>query len=428
MCKQPDPAADSAPVQTFIARQEAALRHPTIIATALLVLSAAGAVRAAQAPAAPAPLVENRPATMPSQHPLFPTQTRAPVGGPKVDYSVQTIASGLANPWGLAFLPDGKMLVTERPGRVRLVDKDGKLSDPLTGGPQALARGIGGMNDIVLDPNFAKNRRVYIAFNQDRPDGSGMAVFRGVLNAAETGFDQPSIIFQSMPAVAKQGDLGGRLLFDKTGALFVALGDETSGVDSVQSLGDTLGKILRIQTDGSPAANGPFAKTAGARAEIYALGVRDPEGLTLDAKGRLWELEHGPKGGDEVNLILPGKNYGWPVISYGMGDDNKPVGDGNPARAGMEQPIYYWDPSIGAGGLTFYTGKLFPAWKGALLATSLAQKHVALLMMQGDKVVSEQRLFTELNERIRNVINAPDGSIYLLTDSAQGRILRIAPK
>lgn len=405
------------------------MRQTSLLAAAVLVsLSAAAMVHAAQAPAGPAPLVENRPATMPSQKPLFPTQTRAPVGDSKVEYQVQTIASGLANPWGLAFLPDGKMLVTERPGRVRLVGKDGKVSDPLTGGPQALARGIGGMNDVVLDPHFAKNRRVYIAFNQERPDGSGMAVFRGVLKADESGFDQPSIIFQSMPAVARQGDLGGRLLFDRSGALFVAMGDESSGVASVQGLGNTLGKILRIQTDGAPVPNGPFAKTPGARPEIYAYGVRDPEGLALDAKGRLWELEHGPRGGDEVNLILPGKNYGWPVISYGMGDDGKPVGDGNPVKDGMEQPVYYWDPSIGASGLTFYTGKLFPAWKGALLATSLAQKHVALLMIKNDKVVSEQRLFTELNERIRTALNAPDGSIYLLTDSAQGRILRVAPK
>ena len=376
-------------------------------------------------PAPPATLTETRAPTAPGNKPAFANQTRAPVAKTAAAYQVSTITGGLVNPWGMAFLPDGRILVTERPGRLRLVS-DGKLSAPLTGVPAVAAKGIAGLFDVKLDPAFAKNRAVYLSFHEQRGDLVGVSVFRGVLKSDASGFETGEVIFHAQPGVAKGGDMGGRMLFDRSGALLLAIGEEGMGADVLQKLDNDLGKVVRIDTRGAAAKGNP--RLPGAQPEIYAYGMRDPQGLALDAKGRVWAMDHGPLGGDAVKLVLPGRNYGWPLIAYGLGNDRKPVGDGATAKPGIEQPIYYYDPAIGASGLAIYDGRLFPEWRGDLLGAALAGKHVSRLVLKGDRVVAEERLFTEVNERIRQVVVGPDGAVYLLTDSAQGRILKVTPK
>ncbi len=388
--------------------------------------AAPGGPAAPRPPAPPSPLVENRAKTLPDARPVYPTQTRATVARTEAAYQVAPVAAGLVNPWGMAFLPDGRIIVTERPGRVRIVGADGKLSEPLTGVPAVAARGIAGLFDVKLDPAFARNRAVYLSFHEQQGDVVGVSVFRGVLKADGRGFDGGKVIFRAAPGVAKGGDMGGRMLFDRKGALLLAIGEEGMGADVLQALDNDLGKVVRIDVSGAPAKGNPHL--AGARPEIYAYGMRDPQGLALDAKGRIWAMDHGPLGGDAIKLVQPGRNYGWPLMAYGLGNDRKPVGDGSTARPGIEQPVYYWDPAIGASGLAIYDGRLFPAWRGNLLGAALAGKHVTRLVLKNDRVVSEERLFTEVNERIRQVAIGPDGAVYLLTDSAQGRILKVTPK
>jgi glucose/arabinose dehydrogenase len=409
------------------------------MSSALLALALAAALQSTDAPAAPpapaqaprppappSPLVENRAKTLPDAKPAYPTQTRAPVARTEAAYQVAEVAKGLVNPWGLAFLPDGQILVTERPGRVRLVSADGKLSEPLTGVPAVAARGIAGLFDVKLDPAFASNRAVYLSFHEQRNDIVGVSIFRGVLKADGSGFDDGKVIFRAAPGVAKGGDMGGRMLFDRKGALVLAIGEEGMGADVLQALDNDLGKVVRIDVNGAPAKDNP--RVSAAKPEIYAYGMRDPQGLALDSKGRIWAMDHGPLGGDAIKLVQPGRNYGWPLIAYGLGNDKKPVGDGATSKPGIEQPVYYWDPAIGASGLAIYDGRLFPAWRDNLLGAALAGKHVTRLVVKNDKVVAEERLFTEVNERIRQVAVGPDGAVYLLTDSAQGRILRVTPK
>ncbi|OJU09814.1 MAG: hypothetical protein BGN86_10725 [Caulobacterales bacterium 68-7] len=402
----------------------------------LIALALAAALQSAEAappapapaprpPAPPSPLVETRPKTLPDAKPAYPTQTRAPVVRSETAYQVIDAAAGLVNPWGMAFLPDGRILVTERPGRLRLV-ADGKLSEPLTGVPAVAAKGIAGLFDVKLDPAFARNRAVYLSFHEQRGDLVGVSVFRGVLKADASGFESGEVIFHAQPGVAKGGDMGGRMLFDRSGALLLAIGEEGMGADVLQALDNDLGKVVRIDTRGAPAKGNP--RLPGARPEIYAYGMRDPQGLALDGKGRVWAMDHGPLGGDAVKLVLPGRNYGWPLIAYGLGNDRKPVGDGATAKPGLEQPVYYYDPAIGASGLARYEGRLFPEWRGNLLGAALAGKHVSRLVLKGDRVVAEERLFTEVNERIRQVVVGPEGAVYLLTDSAQGLILKVTPK
>jgi glucose/arabinose dehydrogenase len=401
-------------------RRSVSLRPAVILAA---VAAAAASMAHAQPPGAggPSSLIEDRPANNAAAKPAWATQTRAPGPEAGMAYSLAPLAKGLTNPWGMALLPDGRIIVTERPGRVRIVGRDGTLSPPLTGGPTVLAQGIGGLFDVRLDPAFAKNRRVYLSFNEKREDLSGVSIFRGALKTDGSGFDEGKVIFRAGPGVAKQGDLGGRMLFDRTGALLLSLGDEGQKADVLQALDNDLGKIVRIDTDGAPAKGNP--KIPGARPEIYAYGLRDPQGLFQDPKGRLFANDHGPQGGDELNLIKPGANYGWPIVAYGVGGE----GGGATAKAGVEQPAYYWDPSIGPSGGTVYGGKLFGVWRGNVLVAALTGKHVARLVLKGDRVVAEERLFTELNARIRTLVVGPDGAIYLLTDGAQGAIMRVAP-
>ena len=386
----------------------------------------AGSTAGSMAKAGGAP-VESRKADGAGQKPAMAGQTRAPMMSAGVAFDVKTVASGLDTPWGLAFLPDGRLLVTERPGRLRIVRKNGTLSAPLTGVPKVEAEAQGGLLDVALEPDFATSRRVFLTFLEPRAGGSGIAVARGVLG--ESGLSDVKIIFHAEPGFDDDKNLGSRLVFAPDGALFVTIGDRFSAKEQAQDLNSDIGKVLRITQDGAPAPGNPFIGKAGARPEIWSYGHRNPEAAAIQpGTGRLWTIEHGPQGGDEINIPMAGKNYGWPVITYGIDYNGEPIGAGITAQAGLEQPLYYWDPVIAPSGMAFYDAALFPAWKGSLFVGSLKEKHLARLTLDGDRVVGEERLLTDLDERIRDVRVGPDGAVYVLTDNEHGRVLKLVPK
>ena len=363
------------------------------------------------------------------QAPAFTGQTRAAPPAAPTAYRVETVASGLDHPWSLAWLPDGRMLVTERPGRLRLVSAQGALSAPVAGTPEVRAQDTGGLLDVALDPDFAANHLIYLTYLEPRAPGSGIAVARARLrdDAAAPTLEDLTVIFRAAPAVENALNVGSRLAFGPDGLLYITLGDRMTESDQAQDLGSDLGKIVRIAPDGSIPAGNPFAGQAGARPEIFSLGHRNPEGLAFDpVSGVLWEHENGPKGGDKVNLIHPGANHGWPEITYGADYTGEPIGSGT-QKPGMAQPVYYWDPSIAPSGLAVYTGELFPGWKGDLLVGALKGRRLIRLQIRDGRVAAEEVLLTELKERIRDVRQGPDGAVYILTDNAEGRILRMTP-
>jgi glucose/arabinose dehydrogenase len=338
---------------------------------------------------------------------------------------VETVASGLEHPWGLAFLPDGRMLVTERPGRLRIVSSYGALSRPLTGVPNVAARGQGGLLDVALDPKFAENRLIYLSFSEPRVGGNGTSVARGQLNANGTGLENVAVIFRQIPAINSTLHFGSRLVFDRTGALFVTVGDRYSERDQAQNPGNHLGKIIRIRPEGGTPADNP--KKPGWQPEIWSIGHRNVQGAALHPDtGQLWTAEHGARGGDEVNTPKAGLNYGWPVITYGVDYSGAKIGEGT-AKPGMEQPLFYWDPSIAPSGAAFYTGSVWPAWRNSLFVGALAGQMLIRLSTSGETVSGEERLLTTLGERIRDVRQGPDGYLYLLSDDAKGKVLRVRP-
>ncbi len=338
---------------------------------------------------------------------------------------VETVAEGLEHPWGMAFLDDGSMLVTERPGRLRHVGRDGVVSDPLSGVPEVVAEMQGGLLDVALDPDFAANQTIYLSFSEPRSGGgNGTSVVRAELSDDRKGLTKVSVIFQQMPAIDSTAHFGGRLVFAPDKSLFVTLGDRYSMRDSAQDTGTHLGKVVHLTTDGKPANGNPYASSGGL-AEIWSIGHRNIQGAAIEpSTGRLWTVEHGAQGGDEINRPEAGKNYGWPVISYGKDYDDSKIGEGT-AKEGMEQPIHYWDPSIAPSGLAFYDGTMFPEWKGDLLVGALKGQKLVRLDLEGGKVVGEQAMLEDLGERIRDVRVGPDGAVYLLTDNPQGRLLRL---
>jgi len=346
----------------------------------------------------------------------------------KVEVIVETVARNLQNPWSLAFLPDNRMLVTERPGRLRIVDPEGRLSEPLKGLPRISARGQGGLLDVALDPGFPQNRLVYLSFSEDRGEGrNGTSVARARLSQDDTALEELQVIFRQEPSYAGTHHFGSRLIFARDGSLFVTLGERNDLRDQAQGLNNHLGKIVRIRPTGGAAPDNPFLNREDARPEIWSLGHRNIQSAALHpTTGELWTVEHGARGGDEVNIPQKGKNYGWPVISYGVHYSGQKIGEGI-RKPGMEQPVYYWDPSIAPSGMAFYTGDKFPAWRGSILVGALAGKLVSRLETSGNKVTGEERMLRNLGERIRDVRQGPDGLVYLLTDSPQGRILRMKP-
>lgn len=341
------------------------------------------------------------------------------------ELSVETVASGLEHPWGLSFLPDGRMLVTERPGRLRIVSAQGQLSRPIAGVPNVAARGQGGLLDVVIDPRFADNRLVYVSFSEPRAGGNGTSVARGRLNAAETALENVAVIFRQMPAIASQMHFGSRLVFDRTGALFVTVGDRYSQRDQAQNPENHIGKVIRIRPEGGAPADNP--NKPGWAPEIWSIGHRNVQGAALHPEtGQLWTAEHGARGGDEINTPKSGLNYGWPVITYGVDYSGAKIGEGT-AKAGMEQPLFYWDPSIAPSGAAFYTGSVWPAWKNSLFVGALAGQMLIRLTTSGESVTGEERLLTDLGERIRDVRQGSDGFLYLLTDAEDGKVLRVRP-
>jgi len=342
---------------------------------------------------------------------------------------VETFAKGLVHPWGLAFLPDGRLLVTERPGRVRIVGKDGKLSGPLQSVPKVYASGQGGLLDVAVAPDFAASGAVFLSYAEPRDGGkNGTTVARGKLVAeSDSGrLDDVRIIFRQEPSYASSAHFGSRIVFTGDGSLFVTLGDRYSARDEAQNPGNHLGKLVRLNPDGSPYAGNP--KKSGWRPEIWSIGHRNVQGAALNpATGRLWTIEHGARGGDEINVPEAGKNYGWPLITYGRDYSYLKIGEGT-AKPGLEQPIYYWDPSIAPSGAAFYTGDRFPDWKGNLFVGALAGQALHRLVLDGQSIVGEEVLLKDLGERIRDVRAGPDGALWLLTDHPEGRVLRVVPK
>lgn len=343
--------------------------------------------------------------------------------------AVETVAKGLVHPWGLAFLADRRMLVTERPGRMRIVGKNGALSKPLAGVPRVFVSGQGGLLDIALDRNYAHNRTVYFSYAEPFEGGGRTALARATLEAGETPRLTDVKVIYRQPGPASRGNhFGGRIAQGRDGNLFLGNGEHFTGRDMAQTFDNGLGKIVRITPDGKAPDDNPFAGKQGALPEIWSYGHRNPQGLAINpADGKLWEQEHGPKGGDEINIVRPGRNYGWPRVSYGVNYDGSPVGTGKAKMDGIADPVWHWTPSIAPSGMTFYTGDLFPQWKGSLFNGALKFRLLSRLELKGDTVVKEERMLEGLGERIRDVRQGPDGALYLLTDDSEGRILRVTP-
>lgn len=366
-----------------------------------------------------------------------PALAQAPAAPPKV----QTVAHGLVNPWGLAFLPDGRMLVTERPGRMRIVGADGKAGPPLPGLPPVVAEGQGGLLDVVLDPRFATNRLVYWSYSEPAAggDSNGTAVARGRLDGAPGAerLADVQVVFRQQPKIASKLHFGSRLAFGTDGRLFITLGDRFTRKDDAQTLDNTLGKVVRIEADGKLPADNPLVgkpgnasnMAAGTKLEIWSWGHRNVQGAAVHpATGELWTTEHGPQGGDELNLTLPGRNHGWPVIThgrnYGIGTR---IGEGT-ERADVVAALAHWVPtSIAPSGMAFLTSDRYPGWKGNLFIGALRGQALVRITLDGNRVVAQERLLQSLNERIRDVRQGPDGLLYLLTDNADGRILKLLP-
>jgi len=345
-------------------------------------------------------------------------------------FRVETIADGLSHPWAIAFLPDGGMLVTERPGQLRRISADGEVSEPIDGVPDVDARGQGGLLDIALDPQFEDTRLIYMSFAEAGDSGNGTAVARGRLNEDMTALTDVEVIFRQQPKVESEGHFGSRLVFDREGHLFVTLGErfEEQVRGQAQELNSHLGKIVRINPDGSVPRDNPFVGREGALPEIWSYGHRNIQAAAMNPEtGVLWEIEHGPEGGDELNIVKPGANYGWPVVSLGVNYDGTPVGEGIQHAEGMIDAVYSWTPVIAPSGMIFYEGDAFPAWHGELFVGGLASTALVRLTVDGDKVTGEERLLESLALRIRDVAEGPGGTLYVVTDEDNGEVLRIQP-
>lgn len=361
----------------------------------------------------------------PGQTPAFPEQTRAPEAPSGVLPQVQEVTSDLNNPWSIAFLPDGRMLISERPGNLRVVTQMGEISDPVEGVPEVVNAGQGGLLDVSLAPDFSESRWVYFSYAEPRGNGeNGTSVARGRLSADEQSLEDVEVIFRQTPAWDSNLHFGSRLVWDRESLLYVTLG-ERSHADSRVLAQDTsthIGKVVRILPDGSVPADNPFVGNEGAD-EVWSYGHRNIQGAALHPDtGELWIVEHGPRGGDELNRPEAGENYGWPIITYGIEYGGGPVGEGITKKEGMEQPLYYWDPVIAPSGMTFYTGNMFEQWQGDLLIGSLNPGGVVRLVLDSDTVVGEERLLRELG-RVRDVVQGPDGAVWLATDG--GELLKL---
>ncbi|MBC7873764.1 MAG: PQQ-dependent sugar dehydrogenase [Ferruginibacter sp.] len=358
--------------------------------------------------------------------PAFPGQTR--IAGVKTvtAYKVEKIAEKLGKPWAIIPLPDGRLLITEKNGSMQIHEAGGALVKKITGFPQVDAKGQGGMLDVALDPEFASNKMIYWSFSEKQGGGNLMAVAKGKLNETASTIENPVVIFRATPALNSSLHFGSRLVFAKDGNLFVSTGERSilEGRAQAQFLHSGLGKIFKITKEGKPAPGNPFLTKSGSMPEIYAYGIRNAQGLDIHpVTGDLWENEFGPRGGDEVNIIKPGKNYGWPVITYGIEYGGEAIGDPIQQKNGMEQPVYYWDPVLSPSGMVFYKGKTIPEWENNLFISGLSSAHIARLVIVNNKVVGEERLLADKHERFRDVAYH-NGMLYAITDS--GILFRIS--
>jgi glucose/arabinose dehydrogenase len=413
------------------------MRVPLVLAVAL-----AGAAISAQRQTLPRPPAQSSTAegsTAPDGYapiPQWAGQTRAPVPPATSAYRTEMVARGLRGGFSFHFLPDRRIVVGERPGRIRIVDPSGSVSEPLGGLPQMWARGPQGLFEVLPDRGFAANRTLYLTYTALPPstDAAKAPRLAGALTVARARLSDDGTSLENVTTLLDAEGIGGRAIQARDGTLFVTssipagVGIESSAWPQPQQLDSLMGKVLRINTDGSVPRDNPFVGRAKARPEIFAYGIRDDQGVAIDPRtGQLWVSEHGPRGGDEINAIRAGANYGFPVIGYGREYDGKPIDGDRTAATGMEQPVYFWTPDIAPAGITFYDGALFRAWRGDLFVAALAGKHLARLVLRGNRVVAEERLLTELNGRIRDVQQGPDGALYVMTDGNEGTIVRLVP-
>jgi glucose/arabinose dehydrogenase len=411
-------------------------------------VKSSAATPAATTSTSPCAPLETRTANAPEQKPAFAGQTRACGVKSDVAFDVTVLAKGLERPWAVEPLPDGALLITEKPGRLRIVSAKGEVGEPIggllpvgSGGvsaasgqgglPPITARGQGGLLDVALSPNFSRDRTVFWSFSEQREGGSGTSVARGRLTEDRRNLDQVRVIFRALPTYNNGLHFGSRLAFGPDGMLYITLGDrfdKTTTRPQAQHLNSHLGKIIRINPDGSVPADNPFAKQSGAMTEIWTLGHRNLQSAAFDDRGRLWTIEHGAKGGDELNLIERGKNYGWPVATYGEEYSGEPITGAVTARAGFEQPVYYWDPVIAPSGAQFYTGDAFPQWRGSLFIGGLVSTRLVRLVIKDNRVVGEEHLLADRGQRIRDVRQGSDGALYIVTDEADGQLWKLTPR
>jgi glucose/arabinose dehydrogenase len=384
---------------------------------------------AAAALAADCPTLETRAPHGAGQKPAFAGQTRACAASAGTAFDVVVVAQGLVHPWAVEPLPDGDLLVTERPGRMRVVRK-GELGPPLANLPPVDARGQGGLLDVALGPAFESDRTIYWSFTEPRQGGNGTSVARGVLSRDNRSLEQVRVIFQAMPTYSGTLHFGSRLAFGPDGMLYVTLGERSDRAvrPQAQALDSHMGKILRLTPEGKPAPGNPFEGRPGARPEIWSLGHRNVQAAAFDARGRLWGVEHGARGGDEVNLVEKGRNYGWPLVTFGTEYSGSPIAGSVTAREGYEPPVYYWDPVIAPSGAQFLSGSAFPLWKGNLFVGALGGRRLVRLVIEGERVKGEEHLLAERGQRIRDVREGKDGTLYVVTDEDAGEVWRLVPR
>lgn len=371
--------------------------------------------------------VETKAPNSPEYKPAFAGQTRIKAVKTSTPYQVEVLSKDLGKPWGIINLPDGRLLITDKRGYMNIVSTDGKQISKIEGFPKVDSKGQGGMLDVALDPDFATNNIIYFSFSEPYEKGNHTAVGKGKLSPDFKTISGVKVIFRATPTYDGDKHYGSRLAFDKDGNLFVSTGERSDKQTRVyaQRTDNYLGKILKITKDGMPAPGNPFIGKTGFKPEIYAYGIRNPQGMAIDTNGNLWDVEMGPRGGDEINLIKAGKNYGWGDVTYGIEYSGEKINNGTTQEAGTEQPVYYWDPVISPSGVTFYTGNI-EEWKGNLMIGCLSGEHINRIVMKDNKVVGEERLLTDEKERFRDVLNGSDGNLYAVTDS--GKLYRISKK